>query len=294
MEIEAFKGDSWSVRAAKKLLPILVQCAKQKRTIYYSEVKELLFAEGIPYAVTVMYGYPAGIVGDALFELANQKKIKLYPPLNALVVAKKNDLPSSGADWHLTKYLGVTGRAISSSKRAHYVAKVHEDIFAYNKWDNVLNDLKLASAKVSDADQLGDLPNFPNPRHGGGGESPAHRNLKEYVARHPERVGLVAKVYKQGKTERQFACADRVDVFFEHAESPVAVECKACNASNDELTSGIFQCVKYEALLVAENVWKKVMGTPRCVLAVGRALPGPQQRLAKLLGVKYFLITDIN
>lgn len=98
MAINAFNGDSWSIRAAKELLPILIQCAKEERTIYYSEAKELLFKKGIPRAVTVQYGHPAGIVGDALFELSEKKGVNLYPPLNALVIAKDNNLPSVGVD----------------------------------------------------------------------------------------------------------------------------------------------------------------------------------------------------
>ena len=291
MVIESFIGDSWSVKAAKKLLPILVQCAKEKRTIYYSEAKELLFARGIPRAVTVKYGHPAGIVGDALFELAKQKNIDLYPPLNALVIAKENDLPSSGVDWYLSQYLGVPKRSIASQKKATYVAKVQNDIFAYNNWDNVLKDMGTPQAIPVDIDSDDSLPNFPPSRRGGGGESPEHKRLKEFVAANPKAVGLM-KGYKQGEKERRFACADRVDVFFDHAHTPVAVECKTVNASNDELTSGIFQCVKYEALLKAEMVMHREQRTPKSVLAVGRVLPNQQQRLAKLLGIEWFLITE--
>ena len=292
MAIKSFDGDSWSVRAAKTLLPILIQCAKERRTIYYSEVKELLFKKGIPYAVTVLYGHPAGIVGDALFELAKQDNLDLYPPLNALVIAKANNLPSEGVDQYLSQYLGVPKRVIASSKKPVFVAKVQEEIFAFQSWDSILKALGMEKEKTVAIDASDkSLPPFPRNRQGGGGEGPEHKRLKEFIARNPQAVGL-GKGYKAGVTERRFPCADRSDVFFSHIHSPVAVECKTAFASNDELTAGIFQCVKYEALLKAEALWKDVQGTPRSVLVVGRVLPNKHQRLAKRLGVDWILVTS--
>lgn len=292
MVINTFDGATWSIKAAKKLLPILIQCAKKKKTIYYSEAKFLLAEAGISPALDVKYGHPAGIVGDALNELAEKKREGLYPPLNALVIAKANNLPGSGVDWYLAKYLGISKQSVAGRRRAIYVAKVQQDVFSYRHWDAVAKTLGTSSVKLSNIDELdnADLPSPPKPsREGKGGEGPEHRRLKEYVAENPQAVGL--KIYKQGQTERRFFCSDRADVYFYHQRNPVAVECKTALASNDELTSGIFQCVKYEALLKAEMIYSGVQGSPKCILATGRVLPSSHQRLAKLLGVDWYFVS---
>lgn len=72
------------------------------------------------------------------------------------------------------------------------------------------------------------------------------------------------------------------------------MECKTAFASNDELTSGLFQCVKYEALLKAEGILAGTQGKPKSVLAVDRVLPNAHQRLAKMLGIDWYLVADYN
>lgn len=292
MSIKALEGDSWSARAARILLPLLIECAQQKRTVYYSEARELLFAQGISRAHTTTYGYVAGLVGEALLELSEQEGCKPYPPLNVLVVAKKDNLPGSGADYHLGRYLGLRAKnKIQGARRQDYIAQAQKDIFAFEDWNTVLEKVGLARLRSIDFDTDDSLPDISYHAHKGTGEGPAHASLKHYIAENPEVIGL-GKSYRRGKTERGFACADRVDVFFEHEQYPIAVECKTAYASNDELTSGIFQCVKYKALLEAEILCSEKKGTPKSILAVGRVLPNQHQRLATLLGVEWVFVKE--
>lgn len=164
-------------------------------------------------------------------------------------------------------------------------------IFDYKGWNAVLRALglpRIVQPIIFDDD--GSLPPLIG---GGGGESADHKYLKKYIASHPKVLNLPHIKGLKGKTERGFVCADRVDVFFDHPTKPLAVECKTSSASNGELTSGIFQCVKYKALLEAEQKVKgKNKVTPESILVVGRVLPNGHKRLAKLLGVKWVLVTQ--
>lgn len=142
--VQALQGDSWSFRAARALLPILIQCAKDKRTLYYSEAKNLLSTQGISPAANVRYGHPAGLIGDALLKLASQQGVPPYPPLNALVVSKATNLPSVGADPYLARFLGISQAEIKGPRRREHVAAVQKKIFSYPHWDTVLRDLAAA------------------------------------------------------------------------------------------------------------------------------------------------------
>lgn len=71
-------------------------------------------------------------------------------------------------------------------------------------------------------------------------------------------------------------------------ESTVGVEVKTENASFDELHRGIFQCVKYKAVLRAQQIHDQLVPTADCVLAVGGKLPKGLQEIASLLQVKFF------
>ncbi len=83
----------------------------------------------------------------------------------------------------------------------------------------------------------------------GGGESPAHRMLKEYVADHPEVLGLPADA--RATLEHGFATGDRVDVLFEnHRPVRTVVEVEVEGAAH--LRVGVEQALKYRTLAAAE------------------------------------------
>jgi hypothetical protein len=87
---------------------------------------------------------------------------------------------------------------------------------------------------------------------GRGGEGPKHRALKDYVALNPEVLGLPPTM-APGKTEYKLPSGDSVDVMFKSENRWVAVEVKSeiSNAADQE--RGLFQCIKYGAVLEAEG-----------------------------------------
>jgi acetylornithine deacetylase/succinyl-diaminopimelate desuccinylase-like protein len=81
-----------------------------------------------------------------------------------------------------------------------------------------------------------------------GGESEEHKALKQFIADHPERVGL--KPDAIAHIEHTFRTGDRVDVLFKGGGREVtAVEIEV--EGEEYLMTGAHQAVKYRALAAA-------------------------------------------
>ncbi len=115
------------------------------------------------------------------------------------------------------------------------------------------------------------------------------RQLKKWVAQNPHVIK--SKIpFKAGTTEWLFASSDRVDVMFEHVDGCAAVEVKAAEAADAELERGIYQCVKYQALLRAELKAEGKVPNGSAALITERDLPADLQNLADLLGVAVYAV----
>ena len=108
--------------------------------------------------------------------------------------------------------------------------------------------------------------------------------MKEYIAEHPESVGLSRRT-KSGKVEVPLSSGDTVDVLFKVRGKYIAVEVKAVEAARSEIERGMYQCVKYEAVLRAME--KAAPSTPsaRAWLAIGGQLPEKLVALRNTLGI---------
>ena len=83
-----------------------------------------------------------------------------------------------------------------------------------------------------------------------GAESAEHKALKRWVAAHPEEFADYGP-FEEGINERLLSSGDRLDVFFSNDDTMLAVEVKTSQCSEDELKRGVFQAVKYRAVLRA-------------------------------------------
>ena len=97
-----------------------------------------------------------------------------------------------------------------------------------------------------------------------GGESEHHRKLKNAVAKHPEFVGLSPSVPK-GVTEYALPSGDLLDVLFRHGSHWTAVEVKSHISGEDDLSRGLFKCVKYQAV---QEAFLAATGRPQNVRVV--------------------------
>jgi hypothetical protein len=86
----------------------------------------------------------------------------------------------------------------------------------------------------------------------GGGEGMAHLHLKKYVASNPHALGLHTSTF--GIKEYLYVSGDECDVVFDLPDGNSAVvEVKDGRGAKGELVKGIYQAVKYRALMVAEK-----------------------------------------
>lgn len=91
------------------------------------------------------------------------------------------------------------------------------------------------------------------------------------MSRNPKQFGA-PKGCKTGVIEKLLRSLDEIDVWFVSSGEQLAVEVKSRRSTDPDLERGIFQCVKYRALLQAENTAKKI---------VERELPAELNRHAK-------------
>lgn len=84
----------------------------------------------------------------------------------------------------------------------------------------------------------------------GGGESEHHKALKAYVAAHPSKFG--APVDAEAIIEFGIWSGDCIDVVFQTPKDWVAVEVKSAISGFEDCRRGIFQTIKYRAVLKAQ------------------------------------------
>ena len=161
-----------------------------------------------------------GSIGTTLENLSKEWGTEI-PPLQCLVVNKNTGLPGEGIGWFLIKKEDYSSLSLRR-KRAIVKAEL-QHVFAYGKWREVLSFLSLDPSEV-DLSQF--VKKAASQGAGGGGESAAHTRLKEYVAQHPDSVGLPAGS-TIGTTEYSLASGDKLDVHFKYKKVRVAAEVKS-------------------------------------------------------------------
>jgi hypothetical protein len=275
-------GDKLYHERARSALPLLVRQASQSATLYYSDLAAEL---GMPNERNL--NYVLGYVGDAVESLSKDWKENI-PPIQCLVINKRDRMPGEGIGWFITKKEDF--RKLPRKEQRRLVKLELEKVFAYRRWPSVLKAFGLAptkadySADAAKAKTSGATRESRAASFGGGGESPEHQKLKLFVAAHPEIVGLPAKL--TGDTEHPLLSGDVLDVFFQHGQDSIAVEVKSALSSETDIVRGMFQCVKYRAVLEAQQAADGLSQSARAILALEAKLPSKFQALKNVLGVE--------
>jgi hypothetical protein len=282
-------GDKLYHERARAALPLLVRQASQSATVYYSDL-----AAELGMANERNLNYVLGYVGDAMESLSKDWKEKV-PPIQCLVINKRDRMPGRGIGWFITKKEDF--RKLPRKEQRRLVTLELEKVFAYRRWPDVLAALGLKPAKADyskvaqKAKSAGATRESRGASFGGGGESPEHRTLKFFVANNPERVGLPASI-GPGKTEEPLPSGDVLDVFFRHGQDTIAVEVKSALSGEADIMRGMFQCVKYRAVLEAQQAVDGLPQSARAILALEAKLPGKFQALKNILGIE--LVDEIK
>jgi hypothetical protein len=215
-----------------RLLPYMVQAAKTLKTPTYRELADKI---GVHHRVMNR------ILGYIRDDICIQRGL---PLISCIVVSQANGLP--GNDW-LPQ--GTTN--LSDEEYTSEFEKFRDQVFAYEGWDSLLKELDMTPLEptVESLDERGRTYSEFIERTGGG-ENEDHRRLKGYIAEHPEAIGLALESAAQ--MEYLFVAGDRADIVFGTGpDAWTVVEIK--NGEIGELVKGLYQAIKYRALLQAEK-----------------------------------------
>lgn len=257
---------------ARKVLPILVRQAEAGTTIYYSTLADEI---GIPNPRNL--NYVLGSIGTTMENLSKAWKNKV-PPIQCLVVNKNTGFPGEGIGWFLVKKEDFS--SLSKKKQRDIVDAELQHIFSYGQWQEVLSALSLEPIKSDFSAQIRKASSF-----GGGGESDEHKRLKEYVSKNPAAVGLSAHT-EDGETEFQISSGDSIDVYFQNKKDWIGVEVKSSISNDTDLTRGLFQCIKYKAVMEAMQLSLGLPQNVRSILALEGKLPSGLVSLKNILGIE--------
>lgn len=118
----------------------------------------------------------------------------------------------------------------------------------------------------------------------GGGESEDHQKLKNYIAEHPDVLRLPATT--EADTEFRLPSGDSLDVLFRSGEDWIAVEAKSAKSPLSDIVRGLFQCVKYQAVIKALQTTQGRTQSARVILVMEGAFPKQLELWKQVLGIE--------
>ena len=276
--------DSLARRGARHALGLLLQHVRADEPFAtYGSIARLLEAKlRIPRVFPTHVGAVAGEMMNRILEIDEDA-----PLINALVT-RPSGIPGKGfGGYYDDRYRPSGGRgwmALSRKRKLDVVEEVRAQVRRYPDWDKIYRELfgkapppPVPKKRFTEKD--GKRPETSRPP--GAGESPEHKKLKTWAADNPAALGLGSAM--NPKPEWPLLSGDRIDVLFSDGTSFVAVEVKSIRSSPDDLRRGIYQCVKYRAVLEAQE--HPVTTPVRAILVSEERLPKDLQARARLLGV---------
>lgn len=263
-----------SAQRARRALPILVRQARAEQPITYEDLsRELGMKHHRPVRIA------AGYIGYTLEAIGNARgwRDRVPPPLQSIVVNKETGLPGIGVD----PFMNAAYRQSHTIRQKKAAIKgVHSKIYSYPHWEEILQLLELDPAPLILDRVLAEAANTT----GRGGEGLEHRALKEFIASNPEIVHLSSR-HAPGKMEYKLPSGDRVDVVFEGNSMKAAVEVKSSISSEGDIARGLFQCLKYRAVLEAQSALSGTIFDVVVILVVGKRFPDTLIPLKNSLGI---------
>lgn len=263
---DPFSGSRPYQVKAREAFPYLVELAKSHTTRTYSDLARKILLRNPRNC-----DYVLGSVAEAL-ALYRATIAPDVPHLTAVIVGTNSRLPGAGFmpvvfpdDWLNHQ---------SEKERRKLVDLILAPVFSFSGWDDVLRHFELHPRPA---------PSIPLPSQPRGGEGEEHRELKLRIASHPQLAGLPRSM--QSLVEEPLYSGDRVDIVFRSHSRLVAVEVKTASATTDELIRGLFQCVKYEAVLEAQRRLLQLTPKVEVRLVTGGSLTPYLAELAVTLGI---------
>jgi len=267
-----FEG-KWSAKACE-VLPWLVKYAEAKNTVEYGELGK---AVGVhPHAVLP---HVLNTIGKAL-----EKSDPDIPKIQLIVINRKpGTVGTAGLGW-LVSAEQIPG--LSPNQKEALCQGAQKKVFDYRYWGEILAKCDLEHLSLGAAPLETLLEDAVASISYGGEEGEDHRILKEYVKAYPGCIGLKQR-FTRCSTESKLLSGDEMDVFFESPAELVCIEVKGRNSCEADIRRGIFQCIKYRAVLEAQELYRND-GKTRVIgvfLVLASGLSEELERLAKLLKI---------
>lgn len=271
---EPLSGDKLYQQRARGALPLLVRQATASTPIIYEDL-----AHELEMPNPRNLNYVLGSIGQTLLNLSEHWGIEV-PPIQCLVVNKNTRLPGEGIGWFITDLSHY--KKLSNKQRRQVVDAELQKIYAFDKWAKVLSTLSLEPVQ-SDFNKL----NKKASQFRGGGEGAEHKKLKEFVANNPALFGLPASI-APGENEHSLPSGDSLDVFFTHRKEQIGIEVKSHISDSADIARGLYQCVKYQAVLEARQAANGQPQNVRTILVLGDKLPLKLLPLKNVLGIEVY------
>lgn len=135
-------GEKLYQQRARKVLPLIVWYALNKKKIYYSDLaKEAM----IPNPRNL--NYILGCIGSALVELEDEWDADI-PPIQCIVVNKATGIPGEGVAWFINKN---KFNKFTPKQKEETLQKMSENVFLFKYWLEVLRYFKLRPIKKKSA-----------------------------------------------------------------------------------------------------------------------------------------------
>jgi len=276
--------ENLETHATRPLARWLIHAAKRGTVMTYREAKyRLEVEEGFDTIFSPRMGVPTGKLMDRILQVEPG-----CPPLNILLVRQGDRLPGAGVGTYVADYLrddrfrDPKFRETNIEEWREACERIAPDIYAFKGWNGVY---RLAFEE--------NLPDFVPPRsreedgisQNRTGEGPRHKSLRLWVKDNP---GAIRNSYRdfQTQTEVVLDSADRVDVVYRGPNSTVAIEVKSSDSDDADLRRGVFQCVKYRAVMKAMDLRPDPSIT--AILVTQVSLPDEVRVLLRRNGIEHF------
>lgn len=267
---ECISGEKLYQQRARKALPLLVRQAQAREPTYYSDLAPRLGMTN-PRNLNYVLGY----IGRALEWLSEKPGWEKIPPIQCLVLSKQTGLPGEGMGWF--KWTDDYHEWPRSEQQARVEIQLEQKVYPYPKWAEVLEALGLSESGK-------DVLSGPVSSRGGG-ESEQHRSLKTYVRDHPE-VLQVSATAKVEEGEFLLPSGDRLDVLFRDGDEWIAAEVKSAISGELDIRRGMFQCVKYQAIIEAYQDTEHLPKSARTILVLEGEFPTRLVNIKQTLGIE--------
>ena len=275
--------------AAQPLAQWLIHAARRRSSITYGEAKLRLEREiGFSTIFSPTMGVPAGNLMDRMLDVRPG-----CPPLNVLLVRQEDRMPGEGAGPFMADYLSDRRLASTGFRDRHprrwrsACDEIATDVYAFDDWNELYRD---AFGERLPAPTQPQGTENDGIRHARRGEGPNHKALRLWVRDHP---GKIRGGYANFATDTEVVLdsADRVDVVYYDPDSTVAIEVKSSDSDDTDLRRGIFQCIKYRAVMEAMDIRQDAQ--VHTVLVTQRPLPRDLRPLLRLHGIGHFKAPDL-